>query len=158
MARDQVLRWSMDHPSCPKTGHYFEVPLSYTVPRVAAVIGIAGIAWLALPRLLWYKKPESVVNPEFIAEAKAIGAVAVGLTAHRLDSLNIEHHCRSLIRNPSFAATNERATCVPQSLHKSHPWQRWGPRGSQEGMIYSTVKWIYYIIAYFKSYQASLLM
>ena len=92
MSRDQVLRWSLDHPTCPKTGHYFEVPLSYTMPRVAAVLGLAGALWWCIPRVLWHKKPESFVNPEFIAEAKAIGAVAVGLEVCCMTFLYEQHH------------------------------------------------------------------
>ena len=113
MARDQVLRWSMDHPTCPKTGHYFEVPLSHTLPRVAAVMGLAGVVWYAIPHFLWYKKPESFVNPEFIAEAKAIGNVAV----RRVMTHECKHH--GSILSPIFvfplifAATYECASCIP---------------------------------------------
>ena len=101
----------MDHPTCPKTGHYFEVPLSHTLPRVAAVMGLAGVLWYSIPHFLWYKKPESFVNPEFIAEAKAIGNVAVRT---RTMAWECEHH--GPILNPKtcfFAATNECASCVP---------------------------------------------
>ena len=78
MAVDQVKRWSLDHPTCPKTGHYFEIPLSYTAPRVAAVLGVAGILWYVMPLVTTYKSPETL-KPEFIAESKAIGHVAVSI-------------------------------------------------------------------------------
>lgn len=79
MAREQVLRWALDHPTCPKTGRYMEVPfLTQTLPRVMGVIGLAGVLWYANPMLLWHKKPVTW-TPEFIAEAKTIGDVAVSL-------------------------------------------------------------------------------
>ena len=77
MAREQVIRWGMDHPTCPKTGHYFEVPfMTQTLPRVLGVLGLAGAILYAVPLLTWHKKP-TTLSPEFIAEAKAIGNVAV---------------------------------------------------------------------------------
>lgn len=75
MSRAQVQRWAEDH-GCPRTGHIFEVPLKVLVPRVLGVIGLAGAIWWTIPHLLWNKKPLTL-DPEFVAEAKRIGMVAV---------------------------------------------------------------------------------
>jgi hypothetical protein len=76
MAKAQVERWAMDHPTCPRTGHYFEVPLSQTMPRVFAVIAGAGVLWWGAREFLWSKRPDTL-KPEFIEEVKKIGNVAV---------------------------------------------------------------------------------
>lgn len=76
MARAQVERWAQDHPTCPKTGRYLEVPLSYIAPRVLGVIGTAGLIWYFSPKLMWFKKPDTL-DPTFVEEAKRVGNVAV---------------------------------------------------------------------------------
>ncbi|GAX80281.1 hypothetical protein CEUSTIGMA_g7719.t1 [Chlamydomonas eustigma] len=80
MAKAQVERWAMDHPTCPRTGHYFEIPLSQTMPRVFAVLATAGVLWWGARELLWYKRPDTL-KPEFIEEAKKIGNVAQRMNA-----------------------------------------------------------------------------
>jgi hypothetical protein len=52
-----------------------EVPASYLVPRVLAVLGLAGVLVWANSALLWNQKP-ATLDPAFIAEAKRIGNVA----------------------------------------------------------------------------------
>jgi len=55
----------------------FEIPFTtYILPRVAATIALAGAIWYTYPSFLWVQKP-ATLNPEFIAEAKRIGNVAV---------------------------------------------------------------------------------
>lgn len=76
MAREQVRRWAMEHPTAPRTGHFFEVPLSHTMPRVGAVMALAGALWYTNYLVFWNKKP-ATFSPEFIAEHNAKGAVAV---------------------------------------------------------------------------------
>ncbi len=74
----QVDRWAALHPTALRTGHILEVPPSYLIPRIAAIMGLAAVAWWANPQLFWNKKPDTM-SPEFIAEAKKIGNVAVSI-------------------------------------------------------------------------------
>lgn len=57
-------------------GHIMEIPLSYLVPRVGGILLTAGLLWWANPYLFWNKKPDTY-SPEFLAEQKKIGNVAV---------------------------------------------------------------------------------
>lgn len=66
----------MEHPTAPRTGHFFEVPLSHTMPRVGAVMALAGALWYTNYLVFWNKKP-ATLSPEFVAEHNAKGAVAV---------------------------------------------------------------------------------
>lgn len=75
MAEYQVLRWASEN-QCPRSGKIFEVPPSYLLSRVGLVMALAGGLWWANNTFMWRYKPESL-NPEFVAEAKKIGAVAV---------------------------------------------------------------------------------
>lgn len=74
----QLERWFAEHPTAPRTGRIFEVPFSYTGPRIAAGLALAGCLWYLNPVLFWNYKPETL-SPEFRAEAKKIGNVAVSL-------------------------------------------------------------------------------
>lgn len=76
MAKAQMERWAIEHPSAPRVGRIFEVPLSYVVPRVAACMALAGGLVYVNSYLFWSHKPESL-SPEFLAEKKKIGEVAV---------------------------------------------------------------------------------
>ncbi|EFJ49974.1 hypothetical protein VOLCADRAFT_74015 [Volvox carteri f. nagariensis] len=75
MARAQVERWAAEHPTAPRVGKFFEVPLSYVFPRVAAGLAAAGALWYLNEALFWTHKPESL-SPEFLEEKKKIGDVA----------------------------------------------------------------------------------
>ena len=68
----------------------FEIPLSYTVPRVAATIALAGAIWYVYPSFLWVQKPKTL-DPEFIAEAKRIGNVAVRLELN-INIMRLQRH------------------------------------------------------------------
>lgn len=78
MAQAQLDRWASLHPTCPRGGKVFEVPLTYILPRVGAVIAAAGALWYANQQLFWVEKP-ATMNPEFVEEAKKIGSVAVSV-------------------------------------------------------------------------------
>ena len=119
MAREQVVRWALDHPTCPKTGRYMEVPfLTQTLPRVLGVIGLAGALWYANPLLLWHKKPVSW-TPEFIAEAKAIGEVAVSLETEtfRFSDNIVFNIDRDLRHSPLDIAAQQRMNAPPVFLN-----------------------------------------
>jgi hypothetical protein len=64
------------HDTCPRSGKYFEVPFSKTLPKIVAVFAIAGVITYYLPRLLVTSTPNSV-SPEFIAESNKLGNVSV---------------------------------------------------------------------------------
>lgn len=70
-------RWTSLHPTTARLGRFSEVPASYLLPRVAGVLALAGVLWYSNSALLWVQKP-ATLNPEFVAEAKRIGNVAVG--------------------------------------------------------------------------------
>ncbi|GLC40019.1 hypothetical protein PLESTB_001520000 [Pleodorina starrii] len=80
MAKAQIERWAAEHPSAPRVGRFFEVPLSYVVPRVAAGIAAAGALWYLNGAIFWNYKPESL-SPEFVEEKKKIGDVAQRMNA-----------------------------------------------------------------------------
>ncbi|KAJ9517638.1 hypothetical protein QJQ45_025030 [Haematococcus lacustris] len=73
--QSQLERWAHMHPTAPRTGRIHEIPASYLLPRIALIMGLAGVCWWANPKLFWTKKPETL-DPEFVAEAKRIGNVA----------------------------------------------------------------------------------
>lgn len=76
MAKAQLERWALEHPTAPRNGRLFEVPFSYVGPRVAAGIALAGCLWWFNNTFMYTYKPESL-SPEFVEEAKKIGNVAV---------------------------------------------------------------------------------
>jgi hypothetical protein len=76
MAKAQLERWAIEHPTAPRAGRFFEVPFSYIVPRVGAGIAVAGALWWLNGALFWNYKPETL-SPEFREEAQKIGNVAV---------------------------------------------------------------------------------
>ena len=80
MARAQLERWALEHPTAPRTGRFFEVPFSYVGPRVAAGIAAAGALWWLNGALFWNYKPESL-SPEFVQEVHKIGPVSVRVLA-----------------------------------------------------------------------------
>ncbi|GIL74653.1 hypothetical protein Vretimale_2304 [Volvox reticuliferus] len=80
MARAQIDRWAAEHPTAPRLGRFFEVPLSYVVPRVAAGMAAAGALVYLNSVIFWNHKPESL-TPEFLAEQKKIGDVAQRMNA-----------------------------------------------------------------------------
>lgn len=63
--------------------------MTYTLPRVAATVALAGAIWYVYPSFLWVQKPKTL-DPEFVAEAKRIGNVAVR-TEHLDDSKILDH-------------------------------------------------------------------
>lgn len=75
MAKAQLERWALEHPTAPRNGRLFEVPFSYVGPRVAAGIALAGCLWWFNNTFMYTYKPESL-SPEFVEEAKKIGNVA----------------------------------------------------------------------------------
>lgn len=80
MARAQLERWALEHPTAPRTGRFFEVPFSYVGPRVAAGIALAGVMWWVNGALFYTYKPESL-SPEFVQEVKKIGPVSQRMNA-----------------------------------------------------------------------------
>ena len=74
MASDQVARWASEHPSCPRSGKFFEVPPSYVFSRVGGIF--VGAAVLLLSYNFLFPLPKTM-SPEFLAEVKKIGPVAV---------------------------------------------------------------------------------
>lgn len=80
MAQAQLERWYAEHPTAVRRGKIFDVPFSYTGPRIAAAMVLAGAIWWAVPVLTWNHKPETL-SPEFVAEAKKVGAVAQRMNA-----------------------------------------------------------------------------
>lgn len=98
--------------------------MSYTVPRVAATVALAGLIWYTYPSFLWVQKPKSL-DPEFIAEAKRIGNVAVSLI--NINIMTLETASEFLLAIDGFltchtcAATHERSPRLPQPVLKSHP-------------------------------------
>ncbi len=76
MAKAQLERWALEHPTAPRTGRFFEVPFSYVGPRVAAGIAMAGVLWWVNGALFYTYKPESL-SPEFMQEVHKIGPVSV---------------------------------------------------------------------------------
>ncbi|KAL6747782.1 cytochrome c oxidase subunit [Haematococcus lacustris] len=78
--QSQLERWAHMHPTAPRTGRIHEIPASYLLPRIALIMGLAGVCWWANPKLFWTKKPETL-DPEFVAEAKRIGNVAQRVNA-----------------------------------------------------------------------------
>jgi hypothetical protein len=74
---DLVPRFDVTFASSTShTGHVFEVPASYLVPRIIGILGLSGLLTYITPQLTWTQKP-ATLDPEFIEEAKKIGHVAV---------------------------------------------------------------------------------
>eukprot|EP00798_Chlamydomonas_sp_ICE-L_P011212 gene11212-18834_t len=74
-----VLWWAAMHDTCPRTGRIFEIPLSYTIPRVLAVVTLAGVLSYSIPRFFW-KKPHTM-EPEWLKEAEKFKGIATRVHA-----------------------------------------------------------------------------
>lgn len=118
MARAQVERWAAEHPTAPRTGRFFEVPLSYVGPRVAAGIALAGVAWWVNGALFWTYKPESL-SPEFVAEAKRVGPVAVRASRGVSGCIIAGVLRRALGREGSGSGTRARRRDGAWPVHRS---------------------------------------
>ncbi|KAG2441537.1 hypothetical protein HXX76_003158 [Chlamydomonas incerta] len=80
MAKAQIERWAAEHPTAPRVGRIFEVPLGYVFPRVAAGIAAAGCLWYLNNTFLQTYRPETL-SKEFLEEQAKIGEVAQRMNA-----------------------------------------------------------------------------
>lgn len=80
MAQAQVDRWATLNPTVRHSGKILEGFGSYVLPRLAGIMAVSGIVWYANRTVGWIDKPVTV-TPEFMAEVKKIGPVAVSAVA-----------------------------------------------------------------------------
>jgi hypothetical protein len=122
-------------------GSVFEIPASYLVPRIAAVLGLSGVMWYITPMLTWSEKP-ATLDPEFVAEAKRIGMVAVRARwgsplayVQTWACVGVMWHCEvqlgwlNALCAMSCAATRQRPAGVPEPFPQPHSWQHYWTRG-----------------------------
>lgn len=84
----QLERWASLHPTLSRTGKMLEVPPSWIVPRVAAVLGLTGILWWGNSQVFWNQK---------------VRALGLGT---KVNSMHCLLGCASLLTPSMLAACN----------------------------------------------------